>query len=110
MVDISVQSRPTGSEEIDDSLEFQDVTEILQTLIVPTVDPIESHHTVTYTRSTSEWTGLADLRTFDTDFWDNRHGSEALINSTMLCVGPSAIEIESIRLGREVCVSAQQLC
>lgn len=54
MVDISVQSRSlTDSEETDGSLEFQDVTETLQTLIVPTVDPIEISHTVTYTRSLS---------------------------------------------------------
>jgi trafficking protein particle complex subunit 11 len=110
MVDISVQSRSTDSEEIDESLEFQDVTDTLQTLIVPTVDPIEISHTVTYTRSLSEWPGLADLRTFDTDFCDDRRGGQALIKSKMVCVGPSEIEIESIRLEREVGITTQMLC
>jgi hypothetical protein len=110
MVDISVQSRPTSSEETDDSLEFQDVTETLQTLIVPAVDSIEIDQTVTYSHSPSEWPGLADLRTFDADFWDDRFGGEALITSKIACVGPSGVEIESIRLEREVCTSVQWLC
>jgi trafficking protein particle complex subunit 11 len=110
MVDISVQSRSTSSEATDDDLETLDVTEILQTLLVPTVNPIEISHGVTHTRSTGEWLGLADLRTFDTDFWDDRCGGEALIDSKMICVGPSEIEIESIRLEREVRVSSQQSC
>jgi hypothetical protein len=110
MVDISVQSRPTGSEETDDSLEFQDVTETLQTLIVPTVDSIEINQTVTYSHSPSEWPGLADLSTFDTGFWDDRFGGEALITSKITCVGPSEIEIESIRLEREVYTSVQCPC
>ena len=109
MVDISVQSRSTNSEAIDDSLEFQDVTETLQTLVVPTVDPIEMSQIVTYMRSLGEWPGLADLRTFDTDFWDDRCSGEALITSKIVCVGPSKIEIESIRLEKEVRISAQQL-
>ena len=106
MVDISVQSRSTSSEATNDDLESLDVTEILQTLLVPTMDPIEISHSVTYTRPISEWLGLADLRTFDTSFWDDRCGGEALINSKMIYAGPSDIEIESIRLEREVRLSS----
>lgn len=108
MVDISVQSKSTSFEETD--LEFLDITETLQTLIVPTVDPIKISHGITFTRSIREWAGLADLRIFDIDFWDDRCGGEALIDSKMICIGPSEIEIESIRLEREVRIFTQQLC
>jgi trafficking protein particle complex subunit 11 len=104
MVDISVQSRSTGSEETEDGLETQDISDTLRTLIVPTVDPIEITHVVTYSRSLNEWPGVADLRTFDTDFWEGRCGSEALIKSKIMCVGPSEIEIESIRMEAEVSI------
>lgn len=105
VVDISVQSRSTSSEESDNALEHPDVTEHLQTLLVPTVDPIEISHTIAYTRPLNEWPGLADLRTFDAEFWDDRCGGGALISSKLVCIGQSEIEIESIRLKREVCIS-----
>lgn len=102
ILDISVQSRPTSPGTHTDNTEFQDVTETLRTLVIPTVDPIKVTQTILYMQAAGEWLGLADLKTFDGDFWDNRKTGEALVHSRIECAGPSGIEIESVELVRKV--------
>lgn len=105
VLDVSVRSRSPSDhpeqveETADDGLQ-NDTTEILHTLIVPTVEPFKMSQEIVYRRSTSEWPGVADLRTFDGDHWDDR-GGEAIVNVRVGCSGPWPIEIESIVLERE---------
>lgn len=102
MIDISIQSRSTDEFDPTQDPETQDVTETLRTLIVPTVYPIKITHDIAFARRPGDWPGLADLRTYDGDFWDDQSGSEALIDTTIECAGPSGIHIESITLERQV--------
>jgi hypothetical protein len=100
-VDISIRSRLTEVVEVPASPdEVVDVTETLRTLVVPVVSPLKLVHNVTYHRSLSETPGLMDLRTFDGDFWDNTDGGEAVIASTVECVGPWKVEVEKMSLKR----------
>jgi hypothetical protein len=105
ILDISVRSRPPGEqggkvEGADDELDH-DSTETLHTLTVPAVEPFRISHDVIYRRSTQEWVGLADLKTFDGDYWDNR-GGDAVVNVRIECPGPWPVEIEGVVLEREV--------
>lgn len=103
MVDISVQSRYAASEDPSpENVELHDITETLQTLVVPTVDPINVKWGVVYRRSLGERPGPADLRTFEGDFWDDGDGGEAVVDLEMQCVGPWSLEVENIVLERQV--------
>lgn len=110
MLDISVQSRPTALSADDDGddesssehPELQDMTETLRTLVVLTVDPLKVTQNVVYQRVLGDWSGLADLKTFENDFWDDRQGGEAVVNVRMECVGPWGLEVESVNLERAV--------
>lgn len=105
VIDISIQSRSTSPDVPSDDPDLQDITETLRTLVVPTLDPLKVTQTVVYMRGLVEWPGPADLRTFDGDFWDDRKAGEALINTRIECTGPSSMEIESVRLLRQVSLS-----
>ncbi|KDR75635.1 hypothetical protein GALMADRAFT_268205 [Galerina marginata CBS 339.88] len=118
MVDVSVQTRTANSHkddveeeggdddkdddgDIDDQQgSVHDMMEHLKMLIVPTVNPIQASHDVTYRRSLDRWPGLADLQIFEESFWDIRRGDEALFNITMSCIGPWSLSIESVELER----------
>jgi hypothetical protein len=102
MVDISIQSRSTNDFDATQDLEIQDVTETLRTLTVPTIEPLQVTQSVVYMRRSNKWPGLADLRSYDADFWDDRSGSEALIETTIECAGPLGLHIQSITLERQV--------
>jgi len=104
VLDISARSRPPGDQErkiegTDDEMDH-DSTEILHTLTVPVVEPFRISHDVVYRRSTQEWVGLADLKTFDGDYWDNR-GGDAVVNVGIECPGPWPVEIDGVVLERE---------
>lgn len=102
MIDISIQSRSTEEFDPAQDPETHDVTETLRTLIVPTVNPMKLTHSIAYMRRPGDCPGLADLRTYNADFWDDQSGSEALIDTTIECAGPSGLHIESITLERQV--------
>jgi hypothetical protein len=104
MLDVSIQSRSTAIPEAltSESSELQDMSETLQTLIVPTVDPIKVTYGVEYRRALGPRAGLADLRTFEGEFWDDGDGGEAMVNARMECVGPWGLEVESIQLQTQV--------
>lgn len=107
-VDISIQSRVADTSDTAETTsptspgDTSDTTETLRTLTVPVVAPLKLVHDVTYQRSLSATPGLLDLRTFEGDFWDNTDGGEAVVASTMHCVGPWSVEVENISLGRRV--------
>ncbi|KAF8627616.1 hypothetical protein AX15_004317 [Amanita polypyramis BW_CC] len=107
-LDISVRSRPPIDQEVRveegpdgsrDGLEY-DSTEILHTLAVSAVEPFKISHDVVYRRSYQEWPGLAGLKSFDSNFWDER-GGEAVVNVRVECPGPWPIEVEDVALKRE---------
>lgn len=106
VIDISVQSRTTNSVEPTTPVSPQspsvtvDSGETLRTLVVPTVDPITVTHQVSYRRSTKPSTGLGNLDAFESDYWED--AGEAHVTTTMACVGPSGVYVESIKLIREV--------
>jgi hypothetical protein len=95
-LDISIQS----SSPI--PLSPSDTTETLRTLVVPVVPAIEMTHDVGYRRSLGEQPGLADLRTYESDYWDDLDGGEAVVTSTMKCGGPWGVRVEGVRLLRQV--------
>jgi len=117
-VDVSVQTRTIApkpehededdDEEGDDEEEEEetatadDTMEHLKLLVVPTVNPIQASHDVTYRRGLDPWAGLADLATFEESTWDNSRGGDALISVTMACVGPWSLMIESMELEKKV--------
>lgn len=110
VIDISVQSRSTASRPLaSDSASPQsphpthtDTGETLQTLVVSTTEPITFASQVAYKRSPNPQAGLAHLATYEDDFWDDGDGGEAHVVTTVSCVGPTGIIIESAKLIRQV--------
>jgi trafficking protein particle complex subunit 11 len=112
-IDISIQSRTvipsppstitsvTPDSPTQSSLPH-DTNETLQTLVIPTVHAFKIDHAVTYRRSLHQRIGVSDLRTFDCDHWDDGIGGEALITSTLRCLGPWSLRLENIKLERKV--------
>ncbi|KAF8891851.1 Gryzun, putative trafficking through golgi-domain-containing protein [Infundibulicybe gibba] len=99
-VDISVQSRsPTLSPDSQESSD--DMTETLQTLVVPVIDPITVTQDVVYRQSLRECPGLADLATYEEEFWDDWKGGEALITTRLVCAGKWGLEVVGVQLERE---------
>ncbi|KAL5532043.1 hypothetical protein ACEPAF_5607 [Sanghuangporus sanghuang] len=108
MVDVSVQSRtlaPLSDSESDAPAPRVETGEVLQTLVVPTVDAFIVAHEVSYGRRPAMGPGPADLSTFDPEFWDDREGGRAFIKTTFECAectGASNVIIDSIELDTEV--------
>ncbi|KAK7057624.1 Gryzun, putative trafficking through golgi-domain-containing protein [Favolaschia claudopus] len=100
LLDISLQSTVAGAEQ-PESPELLDMTETLQTLAVPTMAPIKVDYDVVYKRAPSTRVGVADLRTYDHDFWDDGDGGEAVVTAQMECTGPWGLEVVSVKLLRE---------
>lgn len=117
ILDISIQSRiisepppyglVTGSH---DSQSYpSDTSEALQTLTVPTVHPISVSYDVEYRRILGERPGLADLASFNSEYWDDGEGGEALVRARMESTGPYRLHIESVKLIRHVSSHAKGL-
>ncbi|TRM69045.1 Gryzun, putative trafficking through golgi-domain-containing protein [Schizophyllum amplum] len=112
ILDVSTQSRDVPDEDEEPVEEEENAegvadtrqrTELLHTLVVPTVNPIRASWDVAYERSSTANArpGLADLRTFDGDFWDDSEGGEAVVQLVLECAGPWNLEILAMRLIRE---------
>lgn len=101
MVDVSIQSTALEAHQPENP-ELQDMTETLQTLVVPTLDAIKVKFDVEYKRALGPRAGVADLRTYDHDFWDDGDGGEAIVTARMECAGPWALEVASMKLHRQV--------
>ena len=117
MIDISIQSRAADKQESDhagdreddeDDEDFDgesssdDSMEHLHMIVIPTMSPFKLGHSVVYRHALDPWAGLADLETFDQTFWDDRRGGQAVVTATLSCVGPSSLNIENLRLERQV--------
>lgn len=110
IIDLSIQSHNTAYSLASDSPQTPsspasnntDIGETLRTLVVPTVDPITADYSVKYRRSTSEQPGLAQLDTYDAEFWDESAGGVAIVNTTWTCTGPHGIKVENAKLARGV--------
>lgn len=109
LLDISItgNSVRTPEESSDDEAEGEaeptsptqvDKTVFSETISIPTVAPFSVVSDVAYARSRRKWLGLASLETFDADNYDQRKGSEALINMQISCTGPWSVHIEHLSL------------
>ncbi|KAI0079255.1 hypothetical protein K474DRAFT_1617849 [Panus rudis PR-1116 ss-1] len=76
-----------------------DSGETLRTLVVPTVEPITTSHSVSYRRSTKPLPGLGELDTFENGYWED--DGEADVVMTFAAVGPAAMKVERVKLIRE---------
>ena len=119
MIDISIQSRVViagkhesdlegdreddeDDEDFDGETSSDDSMEHLHMIVIPTTNPFKLSHSVVYRHASDPWAGLANLETFDQTFWDDRRGGQALVTATLSCVGPWSLNIESLRLERQV--------
>jgi hypothetical protein len=93
VLDISIQSRSPVA---------QDTSEVLHTLSVPTVAPMKVEYGVKYLHARGPLPGLTDLHTYESDYWDDGEGGEALISAGMACMGPWGVSVETVRLVRKV--------
>jgi trafficking protein particle complex subunit 11 len=113
IIDLSIQSHNTAYDPSSasfvipqsPSLTPVDTGETLRTLVVPTIDPITVEYSVKYRRNPSAQLGLAELSTYDGDYWDESLGGIAIIGTTWTCSGPHGIRVESVTLSRGVCLS-----
>jgi hypothetical protein len=93
VLDISIQSRSPVS---------RDTSEVLRTLSVPTVASMSVAYGVKYLHAPRPLPGLTDMHTYESDYWDDSEGGEALINARMTCTGPWGLSVETVRLSRKV--------
>jgi hypothetical protein len=75
---------------------------MLRTLVVPTVEPVKIVYDVTYRRALDARVGLADLQSFDSEYWDDGDGGEAVVDARFQCMGPWNIMVDSVSLIKEV--------
>ena len=80
-----------------------DRDEAIRTLVVPAVQPLTIEHKAVYRRSLKPSPGLADLTTYDDEYWDDGDVGEAIVTTTMACTAPSGIMVDSVKLIRQVC-------
>jgi hypothetical protein len=79
-----------------------DTCEVLQALVVPTVAPFKTEQAIAYRRASRTTPGLLDLATFESDYWDDADGGEAVVSTSFACAGPWGVEVDSCKLVREV--------
>ncbi len=101
VLDISIQSRSPVA---------QDTSEVLRTLSVPTVAPMKVEYGVKYVHARGPLPGLSDLHTYESDYWDDGEGGEALISARMACMGPWGVSVETVRLVRKVSLLRPVVC
>ncbi|TFY76432.1 hypothetical protein EWM64_g7579, partial [Hericium alpestre] len=112
VLDISIQSRAPSAQALPSpelptspSAETHpsDLTETLQTIVIPTVGAMKMTYDVKYRRSQEVSKGLLDLLTFgaEGEFWNSWEGGEAEVMAKMECVGPWGISVEKVRLVRK---------
>ena len=107
-LDVSIRSQSTTRlpsspvPQTSDSAGSYDTNETLQTLIIPTTQAMQMKSNVAYHRSLQPQAGLADLRAYGNDLWEDRIPGEAMITSTFQCAGSCGLRLESIRLENQV--------
>ncbi|KAG9221235.1 hypothetical protein CCMSSC00406_0008930 [Pleurotus cornucopiae] len=114
LVDVSIQSKPPANHLQDESdaegdSRLVDLSEMLQTIAIPTVAPFKYSYGISYQHSIAGPAGLADLRTFESDYWDSSSGGEAVVCLNVEFIGPWPLTIESLDLVRKNNVRARIL-
>jgi len=115
-LDVSIRSQSTTQlpsssvPRTPDSAGPYDAHESLQTLVIPTTQAIKITSNVAYLRSLQPQAGLADLRTYGNDIWEDRVSGEATITSTFQCAASCGLRLENIQLESQVraCVSCRR--
>ena len=101
VLDISVQSCSPVA---------QDTSEVLRTVSVPTAAPMKVEYDVKYVHARGPLPGLTDLRTYESNYWDDGEGGEALVKARMACMGPWGVSVETVRLVRKVSFLRSVVC
>ncbi|EJD46843.1 hypothetical protein AURDEDRAFT_86850 [Auricularia subglabra TFB-10046 SS5] len=105
VLDISVQSRGvSGNDEQPDSPDDaerhdsadRDTNDILHTLTVPTVPPLECAWSVAYSRPREDMRAPADMSSYDQDAFEGDVDAHLVLTCTS--PGPWAIELQSVEL------------
>ena len=81
-----------------------DRDEAIRTLVVPSVQPLSVEQKTVYRRSLKPSPGLADLSTYDDEYWDDGDVGEAIVTTTLACTAPSGIMVDTIKLIRQACI------
>ena len=76
-----------------------DTSEILQTLVIPTAAAFWVTQNIEYFRSLHSAPPFADLGAFENESW---HGGEAIVTTTIECSAACGVEIQSVKLMRQV--------
>ncbi|KAH7883282.1 Gryzun, putative trafficking through golgi-domain-containing protein [Phlebopus sp. FC_14] len=111
IIDISVQSSSTSGDPRVQSPDAtvshdtsspisHDTSEILRTLLIPTVSAFSVTQDVEYTRSLRPPPALADLSVLENGMWDDSLGGEAVVMTKFECLAPWGLEIEHLQLLR----------
>lgn len=107
-LDVSIRSQSTTQllsspvHRTPDGAGPHDTNETLHTLVIPTTQAIKITSNVAYQRSLKRQAGLADLRTYGNDIWEDRVSGEATITSTFQCAASCGLRLENIRLENQV--------
>jgi hypothetical protein len=105
-LDLSFQSTSPNDEPLVNALsptsDARPGTELLETLVVPTVHPFKMEQRISYKRTSKASRGLLDMETFGNDYWDDSDGGQAVITTSLSCVGPWSTMVESCKLVRKV--------
>lgn len=107
-LDVSIRSQPTAYlsscpiPQTSDNMGLHDINETLQTLVIPTTQAIQLTSNVTYQRSLQPHPGLADLRTYGNDFWEDNVSGEATITSILQCAASCGLKLEGIQFESQV--------
>lgn len=100
MLDISVQtSIPEDSPFLDEEARHaNDVTEKLQTVVVPTAEAFHVTQEVTYQHNLKGWRGLADLGSYEEDYVDEGRCMEVVVATDVAVAESWPVFVEHIEL------------
>jgi trafficking protein particle complex subunit 11 len=101
-LDLSFQSSSSSDSPPSETEQAAEATELLQSLVVPTVHPFKTEQKISYRRTSKATRGTLDLATFEGDFWDDSDGGEAVITTSISCTGPWGTKVEGFKLVRKV--------
>lgn len=101
VIDISVQSRTVSSEATATPQLFADTNETLRTLVIPTVNPLHTTVTTAYHRRSDPLPSLLDLKLFEADVFETEQSAAVAMH--FVNSGPCELEIQSMKLLRQVC-------
>ncbi|EKM81164.1 hypothetical protein AGABI1DRAFT_37866 [Agaricus bisporus var. burnettii JB137-S8] len=94
VLDISVQIRVPDDDDQD--TQAVNVTEKLQTIIVPTLEAFKVTQDVTYQHNLTKWNTLSDLMSYDEDYEDGGRGMEAMVITDINVAGPWPVYVEHV--------------